>query len=271
MKKQIALLAAILLALCLPAAAQTPIGAYDRQTAAEDGRRIVDLANNINRPKKDIVVYAQLTLMAGDAVSDRRKVIVKEKSDGDLSRGMFRFIDSMKRGLTFLTIETHGPDNDQYLYAPAIGRPRRIASRDRQNNFEDTDLTYEDLGGLKLDDYTYQRGNDTTIDGRPCFRITATAKAADARLPRRISWIDQETFVPLQVKVYNKDNKLDRVIVTGDIRAIGGIHIPFKTVAKNLLQDHTTILDVVRADVDSGIDALVFDKDQMGAPWKETF
>jgi hypothetical protein len=75
--------------------------------------------------------------------------------DGDLSRGMFRFIDSMKRGLTFLTIETHGPDINQYLYAPAIGRPRRIASQDRQNNFEDTDLTYEDLGGLKLDDYTY--------------------------------------------------------------------------------------------------------------------
>jgi hypothetical protein len=271
MIKEIVVLATILLAVCLPAAAQHPVGAYDKQTAADDGRRIADMANNVNRPRKDIVLFAHLTLKSGDAISDRRKVIIKERRDGDLSRVMFRFVDSMKRGLTFLTIETLGPDNDQYLYAPGIGRPRQIASRDRQNNFEDTDLTYEDLGGLKLDDYTYQRGNDTTIDGRPCFRVTATAEATGARFPRRVSWIDRQTLVPLQVKVYNTDNKLARVIVTADVRAIGGIHIPFKTVAKDLLQDHTTIVDVIRADVDSGIDEPAFDKERMGDPWQETF
>lgn len=260
----------LILALALPAAA-AEIGPYAKEAAATDGRRIFDIAEDFNRPRQDLVVYARMTLKAGDTISDTRKVIIKQKSYQDLSRATVRFIDSMKRGLTFLTIETHGPNNDQYLYAPAIGRPRQIASQDRQNNFEDTDFTNEDMGGLKLEDYTYLRGNDATIEGRACFKVTVTARAADARFPKRISWIDQQTFIPLQVKIYNQDNKLARVLVAGDIRPVGPLHLPFKTVAKDLAADHTTILEVVKAEADTGLEAQAFDKDSMGAEWKENF
>ncbi|MBI5063594.1 MAG: outer membrane lipoprotein-sorting protein, partial [Desulfatitalea sp.] len=191
MRRRIILLMLLILAFSLPAAG-AEIGPFAKETAEADGRRIFDIAKEFNRPKRDIVVYASMTLKSGETVSDTRKVIIKEKTDGELSRAVFRFIDSMKRGLTFLTIETSGPNNDQYLYTPAIGRPRQIASQDRQNNFEDTDLTNEDLGGLKLDDYAYSRGNDATVEGRACFKVTATAKAAEARFPKRISWIDQQ-------------------------------------------------------------------------------
>jgi len=270
MQRRIILFNLLILALTLPAAA-AEIGPFAKETAEADGRRIFDIAENFNQPKQDLVVYARMTLKSGETVSDTRKVILKQKSYGALSRAVFRFIDSMKRGLTFLTIETDGPNNDQYLYTPAIGRPRQIASQDRQNNFEDTDFTNEDMGGLKLDDYTYSRGSDAAIEGRACFKVTAAAKAADARFPKRISWIDQQTFIPVQVKIYNQDNKLARVLVAGDIRAVGNIHLPFKTVAKDLPADHTTVLEVVKAEADSGLDEQVFDKDSMGATWKENF
>ena len=270
MKKNLVLTALFVLVGCLSAHADE-IGPYDRAAAETDGRRIFDIAEDFNQPKKDLLVLARMTLKSGDTVSDTRKVIVKELTDGDLSRIVFRFTDSLKRGLTFLTIETHGPTDDQYLYVPAIGRPRQIASQDRQNNFEDTDLTYEDMGSIKLDEYTYKRGSDTTLAGQACFKVTAMAKADDARFPKRIAWFDQKTFIPVQMKVYNRDNKLQRVIVAGDVRPIGGIHIPFKTVARDLIENHTTILEIVRADVDSGIDGLDFDKEKMGAAWKEEF
>lgn len=258
----------IILVACFSAHAADTIP-FDRETA--DGRRIVEAAKDFNKPAQDMIIYAQMVLKSGEAVSDTRKVIVKEKTFGDLSRALFRFTDSMKRGLTFLTIETQGSNNDQYIFTPAIGRSRQIASQDRQNNFEDTDLTNEDLGGIKLDDYSYNRGKDSVINDRPCFKITSTAKDPDARFPRKTSWIDQETLIPLQIKVYNRDNALERVVVAGDIQTIKGIHIPFKTVAKNLLQDHTTLLQVIRADIDTGIDGLGFDKEKMGDPWNESF
>ena len=270
MRRNLVLTVLFVLVGCLSAHADE-IGPYDRATAETDGRRIFDIAEDFNQPQKDLLVVARMTLKSGDAVSDTRKVIVKELTDGDLSRIVFRFTDSLKRGLTFLTIETHGPTDDQYLFVPAIGRPRQIASQDRQNNFEDTDLTYEDMGSIKLDEYTYKRGRDTTLAGHACFKVTAMAKADDARFPKRIAWFDQKTFIPLQMKIYNRDNKLQRVIVAGDVRPLGGIHIPFKTVARDLLENHTTILEIVRADVDSGIDGLDFDKEKMGAAWKEEF
>ncbi len=247
------------------------IGPFDKEKAAEDGRSIVDTAKDFNRPKQDLMVYAQMTLKSGDAVSDTRKVILKQKTYGDLTRGLFRFIDSMKRGITFLTIETHGSNNDQYLFTPGIGRPRQIATQDRQNNFEDTDFTNEDLGGMKLDDYTYRRSQDDTVSDRTCFKVYATAKADDARYPKRVIWIDRQTFVPLQVKVYNRDNKLEIIMASGNIDKVGTIFLPFKTVAKNLQQNHTTILEVVHAQADSGIDGRLFDKEEMGESWKESF
>jgi hypothetical protein len=189
--------------------------------------------------------------------------------ESGLRRNLCRFADSLKRGLTFMTVETNGDDNDQYLFAPAIGRPRQIASQDRQNNFEDTDMTNEELGGIRLDDYSYRRGPDETLAGRACFKVTAMAVETDARFPKRITWFDQETFIPLQVKVYNRDNTLQRVLVAGDIRPVGTIHLPYKTVARDLLENHTTILEVLDARADTGLDRSQFDKETMGAVWKE--
>ena len=268
--KRILISILVILGFCVCAHA-AEIGPFAKENAVTDGHLIIETAKDFNKPSRDMVIYAQMTLKSGKTVTDTRKVIIKEKTYGDLSRALFRFMDSMKRGLTFLTIETHGRDNDQYLFAPAIGRPRQIASQDRQNNFEDTDLTNEDLGGIKLADYTYKRGKDKMINNRPCFKVTSMAKDRNARFPRRTAWIDQKTFVPVRVKVYNRDNKLERILAAGDIRTIKGINIPFKTVSKNLLQNHTTILQVVRAQVDKGIDSLAFDKEKMGEAWTEHF
>jgi outer membrane lipoprotein-sorting protein len=247
------------------------IGPYDKSNAQEDGRLISEMVKNFNRPEKDLVAYGVMTLKNGKSISDTRKVVTKQKSYNELSRFLFRFMDGTKRGLTFMTIETTGQYDDQYLFAPAIGRPRQVASQDRQNNFEDTDLTNEDLGGIKLDAYTYKRGKDKKIADRVCYKVTVRAKDKTARYPKRVTWVDKENFVPVQAKVYNRDNKLALVMVAGDIRNISGIYIPFKIVAKDLIKDHTTILQVSKAEVNTGIDNLPFNKDTMGGAWIEQY
>lgn len=259
--------------LCLTAgmcfAADIP--AYDKANSASDGKAIADQVDQANRPKQDLLVFAVMTLKSGDSVSDTRKMILKTKTYGDVQRALFRFMDSLKRGTTFLTIEHKGEDNEQYLYLPSMGRPRQIATADRQNDFEDTDLTNEELGGRKVEDYTYQRRKDAKVRGREAYVIVAKSKDANARFPRYIAWIDQATFVPLQAKIYNKDNKLQKVMVAGNIKQVGSIHLPFTTVAKDLLREHTTILSVKEAKADTGLDGTLFDKNKMGTTWKENF
>ncbi len=263
----------ILLTLILaPAAGWTSeIGPYDTTRAAQDGRLIAETVKNINRPGQDLLVKGVMTLKSGDSVSDVRKVVIKQRTYGNLIRALFRFMDSLKRGVTFLTIETHGPDNDQYLYLPFLERPRKVASSDRQNDFEDTDFTNEDMGARKIEDYTYQRRKDTKLRDRLCYKVVARSKDPSSRFPKHISWIDQKTFVPLQVKVYGRDNQLEKVLAAGDIRPVGTIHIPYKTVSKDLKRNHTTILEAKSAQVDTGLDEHDFDDAKMGTTWKETF
>jgi predicted RND superfamily exporter protein len=247
------------------------IGPYSREKADSDGRLIAEYVKNVNKPRQDMTTFAVMTLKSGDKVTDTRKVIAKQKTYGDLSRYLFRFTDSTKRGLTFMTLETKTSLDDQYIFTPAIGRSRQVASQDRQNNFEDTDLTNEDMGGIKLDDYTYKRGMDTEVEGKTCYKVTAQSKNPDARFPKRISLVDMKTFVPLQTKIYNRDNKLELVIAAGDVRFMDGINIPFKTVVKNMIENHTTVFEIARASVNKGVETKNFNKDDMGGTWKEKF
>lgn len=246
-------------------------GAFDAGKAEEDGLALANLVKDFNRPKSDLILKAVMTLKRGEDVVDVRKVIIKQKTYGDLSRAIFRFMDSMKRGITFLTIETKGPDNDQYIYLPSIGRARKIASQDRQNDFEDTDFTNEDLGGRKIEDYEYVRRPDASLQGIDCYRYAASAKDKSARFPKHMVWVDRKTLVPIQVMVYGRDNRPARAMVSGDVRQIGGINIPFRAASKDLKDNHTTMLDVVEAHVDTGIDGALFDPSRIGDPWSESF
>lgn len=270
MKKLIVALVSMACLAAAPAwAADVP--PYDKANAAADGHLIAEILDNANRPKEDMITYAVMTLKSGNDVTDTRKVIVKRKTYGNVDRALMRFMDSLKRGVTFLTIEHKGADNEQYLYLPSMGRPRQIASADRQADFEDTDLTNEDLGGRKVEDYTYQRRGDTKINDKPVYKVVAQSKDPDARFPKYMVWIDQETFVPVQVKVYNKDNKLQKVMAAGDIQKVDDVYIPYKTVVKDFLRDHTTIMVVKEAKANIGLSGVEFDKNKMGSKWSETF
>ncbi len=46
-------------------------------------------------------------------------------------------------------------DDERFLYLPALGRVRRIAGQEKQESFVGSDLSYEDIGGRDIADYTY--------------------------------------------------------------------------------------------------------------------
>lgn len=243
------------------------MGPFNAATAREDGQILAETVESFNRPEKDLSMRGVMILLAGNTVTDTRQVAIRQKTEGERNRYALRFLDSIKRGLTFLTIENEDKDNDQYLYIPALGRARKVALSDKQNAFEDTDFSFEDLGGRKVSDYVHERRSDATFSGKSCFRVESLAKDGAAKYPRQLSWIDRENFVPLQVRFFGRDGSLERVIVAGDVRKTGGIHIPFKIVAKDLKASHTTEITLTEAVANTGLDGGIFTKDQMGDSW----
>lgn len=268
MLKKIILLEAIISICVAGCVLAGEVGQFDSVKAKEDGRSIAELVDNSNRPARDLKINAVMTLMSGETKNDSRQVAIRQKNYGDTDRYALRFMDSMKRGVTFMTIEKKDSDNDQYLYIPSLGRARKVAVNDRQNSFEDTDFSNEDLGGRKIDDYSYERKADSSFGGSECYKVEAVSKDQSAKHPKQISWIDKKTLVPLQIKFFGKEGSLERVIVAGDVKNVSGINIPYKTVAKDLKANHSTIIEVSDVKIDTGMEESEFDKDKMGETWK---
>ena len=59
------------------------------------------------------------------------------------------------RNTAFLVWEHPGADDERFLYLPALGRVRRIAGQEKDESFVGSDLSYEDIGGRDIADYTY--------------------------------------------------------------------------------------------------------------------
>jgi len=73
---------------------------------------------------------------------------------GDRILVRFTYPNDIK-GTAFLVWEHPNADDERFLYLPALGRVRRIAGGEKQESFIGSDLSYEDIGGRELADYTY--------------------------------------------------------------------------------------------------------------------
>ncbi len=58
------------------------------------------------------------------------------------------------KNTAFLVWEHPDADDERFLYLPALGRVRRIAGEEKQESFVGSDLSYEDIGGRDIADYT---------------------------------------------------------------------------------------------------------------------
>ena len=88
------------------------------------------------------------------------------------------------REVGLLTWENKGRDDTRFLYVPALKKTRRVATRDRGQRFIGSDFTYEDLGTVPVDDYTYSATTTVTLLGKECFYYECYAKpGSGARWP----------------------------------------------------------------------------------------
>ncbi len=247
-------------------------------TMAKDGlsgRDIAVKAKNANKSKNRIV-WAELSVLDNGKLIETRKMINKMiwKKGGD--RTIFRFINGLKRNVTFLSIEKgDNKDNLQYIYLPGVGRPRQISSTEKQNDFEDTDMTMEDMGGRKINDYTYKRLKDKTIKiGKETFEtyvLIAKNKNKNARFPKYKFYVDKKSLIPVKAKIYGKDQKLKRIGIAANIRELNkGVYMAHYMYSKDLETNHETKMIALKSRLDTkNVKSNLFKPANLNKPWRE--
>jgi MoxR-like ATPase len=127
------------------------------------------------------------------------------------------------RGTSFLVWEHPRADDERFLYLPALGRVRRIAGQEKQESFVGSDLSYEDIGGRDIADYSYSFANENAAwvapDGskHPAWALESRARAKDADYPRTVSLVLKDRLIVVHSDIFNARNERAKVF---DVRKL---------------------------------------------------
>jgi hypothetical protein len=240
-------LATVLLATCLTASTQkvdtgasralTPdqvaAAIQDRDTGrdsrAEMRMRLFDRQGRVRER-----VMTLLTLRAA-----RRQGPPDDASGvGDRTLVRFSYPNDI-RNTGFLVWEHPDADDERFLYLPALGRVRRIAGQEQQESFVGSDLSYEDIGGREIADYTYtftdQQATWTAPDGsvHPAWALESRARDRDADFPRSVSLVLKDRFIIAHADIYNRRNERAKTVDVRRLERVDGIWTVLDLVVAN--------------------------------------
>ena len=173
------------------------------------------------------------------------------------------------RGTAFLVWEHPDAEDERFLYLPALGRVRRIAGAEAQDNFVGSDFTYEDISGREFDDYTYamveQNGFWTAPDSQrwAAYRIESRARDAQARFPRVISTVRKDNFVVVHAEIYNRRNEHQKTYDVRRLDKVQGIWTLSDVVMANLADRTRTELTIAKAEYNVGLNESDFSRREL--------
>jgi hypothetical protein len=167
------------------------------------------------------------------------------------------------KGSSFFKIDNDDKDDDMWIYLPALGKVRRIASSATNGSFMGSDFTYEDMGDRNLKDYTYKLLKEETLNGKQYWVIESTPKAGvSTDYSKIISWIWKDDYIALKEESYNKKGVLKK-IKTVELMKVKTYWMPKKVLMEDLSAIHKTELLFDKIEVDTGIDPKIFDQNNM--------
>jgi hypothetical protein len=155
------------------------------------------------------------------------------------------------RGTALLTWDYADPsrEDDQWLYLPALRKPRRIAVSERGQAFLGTDLTYEEMKKetrLSAEDYRWRSTGTDVVDGHACVVIEGVP--ADAETERELGYgrvlvrVDSALWLPRFAEYWTPGGDPLKTVRLLDVEPIEGIWTPLRIEVANVQTGHRTSL-----------------------------
>lgn len=192
---------------------------------------------------------AELALITENARGVQRSSSIKVylKSDDAGDKQFLEYLAPADvRGTKFLSINEEGEESQMWLYMPALGRERRIASHMTGDSFMGTDFTYDEIGGgfNYSDDYTAKRLGDEKMGGVDCYVLELIADGADALYAKIQMWVWIDKMVPVKVQFYNSSGSLAKTLTMENFKQVSKDLIPHNLVMADEKAGTRTILEI---------------------------
>ncbi len=223
---------------------------------------------------KEIMEKANDTLIASDISSDIimtlendkgnkrvRELSIKSKESDGLSRSVLHFRSPADiEGTGFLMIETPDGDSDMWLYLPELGKVRKIVSSGKGDSFMGSDITYSDMEGKNIEEFTYTRFEDEIVDSESCYVIEAASITPDSEdgYARTVYKISKEKLVPLQAFMFSTNGTNVKQMHIMDVINMEGSWIPTLIEVEDTEKHHKTIMNLLNVEMHTSPDDSYF-------------
>ncbi|MBN1796082.1 MAG: outer membrane lipoprotein-sorting protein [Sedimentisphaerales bacterium] len=224
--------------------------------AADDSnqpQKIADVETIIN--KANVMAYYQgtdgkakvtMTITDKKGLTRNREFIILRKDDkdgGDQKYYVYFQRPADVRGMVFMVHKYVAleKDDDRWLYLPGLDLVKRIAASDKRTSFVGSDFLYEDVSGRSLAEDAHEL-IETTDE---YYVIKNVPKKPDTvEFAYYNVSIGRQTFLPMKMEFYDKNNKLYRTIESKKVEMLeakqGEEIVKYPTVVQSVVSDLTT-------------------------------
>ncbi|MBW2730827.1 MAG: outer membrane lipoprotein-sorting protein [Deltaproteobacteria bacterium] len=173
------------------------------------------------------------------------------------------------RGTALVSHEGRDGKDTQWLFMPVLGRTRRIATTQMGDSFMGSELAYEDIKTLRVEDWSYKMLRKERFSKRPCWVIESRPVAGhDTSYGKTETWIDVELSVALKTMFFDKEMRPLKVVVSQGIEQVAtGIWRARRHTFISLRTKKKTVMDYEKIVINAPLEESIFDQRRL-AQWR---
>ena len=160
----------------------------------------------------DIMKKMDEILFSSKDMTSKTKIVLIDKANNEKIREATMMQKGTDKRITRFTAPASQagiavlslPDDVMYLYMPAFGKERRIASHVKNQKFAGTDFSYDDMEAIAyVDKYT---GTLIKTDDNS-YVLNLIPKSGKSEYSKVIMKVNKDEYYPTSVEYYDKGNK----------------------------------------------------------------
>ncbi|MBF0442578.1 MAG: outer membrane lipoprotein-sorting protein [Oligoflexales bacterium] len=218
--------------------------AFSAESKLSANQILSKVDDTVNAPR-DQEIKATITLVDRDGKEKQRQLVITQKGS---DRRMAKFLSPAdQKGIAFLSL----PDDVTYLYLPAFGKTRRIASHVKNTKFAGTDFSYEDMEAKR---FSRKFTPVLVKDDSTSYTLELTPKKdAVSDYSKIVMQVGRESFIPLRMDLYDKSGKLSKIATQEKIEKISGYWTALKSTMEDKKENHRTIMSQTETKFDQNL------------------
>jgi outer membrane lipoprotein-sorting protein len=212
--------------------------------AANDGVAEVNMTITDKRGKERSKEFVMLRMDEEDGGAQKYYTYFRKPSD--VSR------------LTFMVHKVPDGNDMRWIYVPSVDLVKPISADDKNSSFVGSHFSYEDVSGRHWSEDDHELLGDSTVGESAVWVIQSTPKESYKGFARKLTYVAQDTYLPLMERYFDKKDKPLRVFQAEKIEEVDGIVTMTARSMEDVKKGGKTLIEFSAIDYDTGLDASIF-------------